>query len=423
MEFNELKELAEVLMTVQANRKIKHLKKNYRNPNKLKGIYFNAENKELPLHIEYFPENDSVRAATDIPHFHNYTLGVQTVKRLKEYKRKKITFKDLDVPIMTRKQLAAKVKACLIKVELHGHFAGFNGNNKPTAERFKQKFLEDYKHLYDGSRGKFDGTWSKDKGKSIEDTNKGMRNFYSLDVNRKFKAGDVIMSRSDDSKCSCCGKGFDIVLRDVDTITIAPGYFMREAGDFNLVCDFPKGPTHSEGEIKVASDLVFANFFRPLKSDAPKGKEYSDEFSLSTFAGRRGITSWKAKNQNVAYGQMGNMSLSVWVNEDKDHIVLTESYIETAKKEKTLADMGMKQVGKDISLAVWRWEATDVKTLEAAAKKKMPAIKKDMKEDYKDVVVVPVKRGRWKFNHYYDTSPDPKRGELFIYAELKLIKK
>jgi hypothetical protein len=81
----------------------------------------------------------------------------------------------------------------------------------------------------------------------------------------------------------------------------------------------------------------------------------------------------------------------------------------------------MKRTGKNISLSVWRWEATDAKTLEKAAGKKLKDVVNEMKEDYKDVVKVPVKRGIWEFVHYYDTTSDPENDdELFIYAELKL---
>lgn len=120
--------------------------------------------------------------------------------------------------------------------------------------------------------------------------------------------------------------------------------------------------THTKGEINVESDLVFANYMNDLKADTPKEKEYSDEYNLCKFYGRRRITEWKAKNQNVAYGQMGNMGLSVYVNKEKDHIILTESYIESDIKVKKLKDMGMKKHGDNISLSVWRWEATDVNT-------------------------------------------------------------
>ena len=76
----------------------------------------------------------------------------------------------------------------------------------------------------------------------------------------------------------------------------------------------------------------------------------------------------------------------------------------------------------DISLSVWRWEATDIKTLKKAGLS-ITNLMKDAKDKYKDIVRFPVEHGIWEFTHYYDTSSDIEDEDtLFIYSEFKLRK-
>lgn len=329
---------------------------------------------------------------------------------------------------MTRIQLAEKFEKNEIKIILHGHFA--ENQNDWMKEQIKEDYLRDFNHKKDGANGKFDGTWdsikkSTDK-KKVEKTNKEMRDFYKMDLEHPLTKYERIASMSDGKKCSACGKTYDIVLIDENTVSIGPGYGMKEEGDLSLDCEFASGLPHTSGTINVSGGkLVFANFFPSpsLREDTPEGKKYSDEYNLCYHSGRRKITQWKAENQNVAYGQMGNMSLSVWANSKKDRIILTEAYIDSKKKIAALKKMGMRKVGKEISLAVWRWESTDITTVEKSEGKDIKTFIKDMAKDYRDVVVVPVKNGKWKFDHFYDTTPEPEdENELFIYAELKLKK-
>jgi hypothetical protein len=157
------------------------------------------------------------------------------------------------------------------------------------------------------------------------ETDRSMREFYRRDLDRGYSLKSKLNESSSDCKCPACGNSYDIVLTDENTISLRPGFRMRAVGDFNIECAHPNGPEHARGEIAVDSDMLFANFFPSIKDDCPTAKKYSDEFNLCSYSGRRNITEWKAKNQNVAYGQMGNMSLAVYVNAKKDHIILTLS--------------------------------------------------------------------------------------------------
>jgi hypothetical protein len=422
MTFKELKELAVILMTVEADRKIKSLSKFPGDENKLNGIFINYQNKETAMIVEYFPKNDSIRIYQKQS---DYNIGVQKVSVLKEYKKKNTTNKDFEKPILTRTQLAKKIQSGKITFELHGHFTGTSSTNEHMVKRLKETFLDEFERNVDGAAGENDGKWTLDEktGETMNGANKRMREHYSIKLKREYRINDHLFESYDIGNCSVCGKHLDIVLTDKNTISVYPGFRMKDVGDFNVVCDFQSGPPHTGGKIKIESDMVVTNFLPHIKGDVPKDKEYSDEYSLCSYNGRRNITKWKAENKNVAYGQMSNMSLSIWINKAKDHIILTEAYMESDVKEKKLKKMGMKKVGGRISLAMWRWEATDVKTLEKAAGKKIGAIKAEMKKDYRDIETFPVKHGEWIFNHYFDTTPDPEdEDELFIYAELKLNK-
>ena len=72
----------------------------------------------------------------------------------------------------------------------------------------------------------------------------------------------------------------------------------------------------------------------------------------------------------------------------------------------------------DISLSVWRWEATDLKTL---TKEKLDIMKK--KQYAQDIVEFDVEHGTWDFEHFYgfgeNDEDDP---NFFIYSHFKLRK-
>lgn len=413
--------LSYVLVEVVGNRKIVNL--SVVNKTRCEGVFVGRDGKEHPLFITYFPKKKTMKSSTDVPRFKDYRLDIAPVKSLQEMMENGTTYEDLTKGILTKKELYEKLLKGEMKFDLKGHYAGYNGDNKPMEKLFVENYIRQYERERDGASGKFDGTWSEREGESMAKVNKSMRSFYAAIVERSLAKNDKIYTSSDDKKCSACGKSLEIVLADENTLAVYPGFRMQEDGDFDIVCKHPSGPPHSRGEINVAGDLVFMNFFPDMKADCPEKEQYSDKYDLCSFSGRRNITEWKCKNQNVAYGQMGNMGLSVWHNKNVDRVILTECYMEEEpKKLRWLKKNGFKRAGRDsISLSVWRWEATDWPTLAKVSGKTFEELKEESKKDYKDVISIPAKHGRWEFTHYYDTTPDPDTDdEPFIYAELKL---
>jgi hypothetical protein len=385
--------------------------------------------------ITFFPEYNTIGLHKSHNFMGKMTEYVEYVDTVQSWIDNDITVLELEKTTLT--DIVEGLKNGTYSIDLKNHNIGFNGNNEPYQERIKDDIIRNFQHELDGANGKFDNTWSEREGKSKEDVNKSMREFYSFTVNREVEVGEKLRIMSDLHKCSCCGEGFNIILGENNTITLGPAYYHLNEGKLDITC--PIGiPSHTTGKIEVTSELIIANFFRILdekqdgiSDDAPKDMRYSDEYSLNDFAGRRNVTKHKAETHNVAYGQMGNMGMSVYVNEDKTKVILTECFIESDKKLETLKNMGFTLVNDHseyISLSMWRWEATDINTLLKQNNYNLEENTKEslieaITEDVDDIALIDVAHGTWKFTHYYDTTPDPEdEDELFVYAELNLVK-
>lgn len=185
--------------------------------------------------------------------------------------------------------------------------------------------------------------------------------------------------------------------------------------------------------------LVFANYFKTA-NDTPKGEEYSDP-SLNSLIGRNKRMLYLAE-QGFGFGQMGNMSVSIFVNPKGDIIIgdeiamveeticdkeayLNGEYGKPPKEEdikrcqKEIADgkayMKIIEEGQykyidDISLSVWRWMCADKKTLKALKEPKFA--------DHMDVVKVKVEPGRYKLEHYYDLIDTTDIENVYLYSRL-----
>jgi hypothetical protein len=165
--------------------------------------------------------------------------------------------------------------------------------------------------------------------------------------------------------------------------------------------------------------------------------------SINDLQGRNELMQYLA-TQNVGYGQMGNMSVTVYSN-GNDEIIIgddiayfderflsdkefaeyvqenptywTEERIIEHKQdqadalafEKLLKDGNFKNLG-DISLSVWRWQCADKSVL----KKHKYSLKLD---GYKDQVIAKVQAGKWQIDHFYDFAENGS----FLYSRLKLI--
>lgn len=302
----------------------------------------------------------------------------------------------------------------------------------------KEELLERFDDNVELANGSNDGKWqSIDKPheketRTHEEINASMRDFYNRHLDFEIEQEGTLRwgGLHDHRSCFGCGEhlhwtltGNKLQLRNhyEKDPKHKRGYdWVNHPIDY--VCPYSV-PKPIVGEIKIASRLLLANFFR--FDDAPEGKKYSDKYDLCTLAGRNAIAQFKSKEQNVAYGQMGNSSIGVYVNEAKDSVIIGpryhpaeyEDYETTAEYESAVNTElfpGYTKVG-EIDLQVWRWEAADLNTVG------------DKYEDAneRDLVEIDVQHGDWTFQHNYDVIRQTENGEKdfnYIFAKLDLKK-
>jgi hypothetical protein len=318
----------------------------------------------------------------------------------------------------------------------------YAGHRINVDEKYLLERYDDSVSLENGSN---DGKWSISKEEdatpeAIAISNARMRDFYKSSLDYEVEQEDTLRwGRLHDAKaCFNCGEhlhwtltGNKLQLRnyyEVDQKHKRGHDWVNHPIDY--VCPF-KDPKPFVSKIKIESQLLIANYFRHARLaesdeviellDTPKGKEYSDEYALDTFAGRYRIAEHKAK-QNIAYGQMGNMYVSIYINVAKDSIIIGPNFHPAEFKDyssdteyeeamsKPLFD-GYEKIG-EISLDVWRWEATDLNTLQKYGL--------TLESLLEDSVVVDVPHGTWSFQHNYDIIRRLGNEEHFNYVYAKL---
>lgn len=215
--------------------------------------------------------------------------------------------------------------------------------------------------------------------------------------------------------CSKCGK-YIMSSFDGEKVSLNVFYNGKNFEIKNERCDF-ETPKPTQGIIRINSKLIISNFFRKYE-DSPEKDKYSGEWSLCHDSGQAKITEYLA-SQNVAFGQMGNMSIGVYVNKEKTSIIIGPVYHPAEFEEydndedyeiainKPLFD-GYELQGS-VCLEMWRWMATDKKTL--------GKFYKDHMKESQDTVEIDVEHGDWEFVHYYDTRTS---NNEHIYSILNL---
>ncbi len=176
-------------------------------------------------------------------------------------------------------------------------------------------------------------------------------------------------------------------------------------------------------------NLVFQNFFRTEELYTDKENEYSRP-GICSVLGRDRLMQYLA-TKNVGYGQMGNTSVMIYSNkkneilvvhcgfeyydEDRDYYTKNpekmienkkyyEQHIKKLKEGDALAEYikdGKFKKRGEIGLSVWRWMCADEAVLKAHNEPKP--------DEYSDQVIVKVKPGTYKIEHYYDF---PENGDL-----------
>jgi hypothetical protein len=246
---------------------------------------------------------------------------------------------------------------------------------------------------------------------------------------RKIKETDLISHiGSRTFNCFKCGMNLNYILLDDNTIGLGANYSMKKENIWDCTCPFKDGEKGHSYYITIPTgNLIISNYFddskpytendkdrdcyikdeKEMEIFEPKDK-WSRKLSLNTHAGRIGLMNHYSSKHNIAFGQMGNMSIGIYVNKAKNRVVISSAYLDDisevedhlsySKAKKFLEEY--KRVGS-ISLEVWRWMATDISVLE---KNEIP-IYTSKKLEYRDKdVLVKVNKGKWKVTHKFGTD-------------------
>ena len=150
--------------------------------------------------------------------------------------------------------------------------------------------------------------------------------------------------------------------------------------------------------------------------------EYVLGNSINAIRGRMNLMNYLAA-KNIGYGQMGNMSVNVFLNKAGDEIIIGNDYgyDRETDRERTIKHKGFRNLGS-ISLSVWRWMCGDLEVLKGHGEVVPENIKvnKQTEDDYKDYILTKVKPGTWVIEHYYDLATE--EDEDRIYSKLYLKK-
>lgn len=173
-----------------------------------------------------------------------------------------------------------------------------------------------------------------------------------------------------------------------------------------------------EADIQVPTgELLFANFFREDKIYTMPD-EFSNRNSINAINGRNNLMQYLA-GQNIGYGQMGNMSVNVFVNDAGDEIIIGTNYgYNEEDGEFEVTYEGFTDYGS-ICLDVWRWMCGDIKILKEHGEKIPDNLisNKKTENEYHDYILAIVKPGTWHIDHFYDFDEDST-----IYSKLYLKK-
>jgi hypothetical protein len=146
--------------------------------------------------------------------------------------------------------------------------------------------------------------------------------------------------------------------------------------------------------------------------------EYKSENSICSISGRFNLMKYLA-TKNIGYGQMGNMSVNVFLNKAGDEIIIGTDHDYDGNREYTVKHKGFNNLGS-ISLSVWRWMCGDLQVLREHGEPIPDNLKVNTQtdDDYADCILTKVQPGTWVIEHYYDFC---KRKDI-IYSKLYLKK-
>lgn len=372
----------------------------------------------------------------------------QTVPQIEKWIESGYTHEQFRAPIATLKELHDNIKADKVTVDVKGHFNETPNSADYYIKRIKENIIDEYERTVKLCDPK---EWdSLDDGKKtkeeVAERRIEMGKYMEKKLAMGFSTAYPSIRDSSDYTCPTCGNRHNIMIVDAHNITLAPSYSDREKGNIDATCVFAKGLKPKVANITLTSgQLVFGNYFRvkdqerhadtifdPQEKD--NGKPY-DYYGLCSQLGRENLMHRLAED-NIGYGQMGNMSVSIFINPTKDKIIIGDGY-QTYEEDDTLnpdyvkaKEGGFVMVG-EISLSVWRYMFADLDVLKAANAdidmegSDFTHILSDLSnasDNYSGYIMIDVPAGDWVLTHYYDNTPDPEDGRLFVYATFDLVK-
>lgn len=286
-----------------------------------------------------------------------------------------------------------------------------------------KRILEKYDDYIKLAAGSNDGKWKScfelKEGKTIEDINKGMREFHQLRLDDDLDQEDHIIGFLDGETCFGCGKCLKYVLTG-NKLQLRNYYdfdsnkFVNYSADY--MCPFNKPPKF-EGHITISDKLYFVNFINEI-ADTPEGKKYSSEYDLNTIAGRYEIAKYKLEH-NVAYSQVVG-GVGIYINKDKTSIIVGDSChpaeFKSFESDEDFYEAiakpvypGYEKVG-ELSLDVWRFEATDLTTI----KKNDALLRKDHCE-------LNVPHGKWLFENFSEINRASEKDEYNFVSKFTFL--
>jgi hypothetical protein len=290
---------------------------------------------------------------------------------------------------MTNKELFEKIISQELTFDLKGHYFDVERYKKDVRDFYFMSITDtDLKYFFD---------------KDLSQRNNVVGGLFYPGIKCRTCGQPIYFKLDEEKKTLSCSHSFDIINRKLENIEIGR-------------CEFENIKSF-KGKINVSSPLVIANYF-PEFPDCDEEDKHSDEYCLNTLTGRKNITEYKSKKLNIAYGQMGNMAISIYLSPDKKEIILgdygglldeNEIVYENCKQYENYEFIG------DISLPIWRWEASDLNTI-----KNIPSTEDeiDSTEEEIDSVIIDVPFGEWEFEHFYGITEESY--DSFVYARLKL---
>lgn len=273
---------------------------------------------------------------------------------------------------------------------------------------------------------------AKDASESLPDNLFSLENYYGLvHFGRHIK---------EDEKGYCwdCGGRFNFMLANENTLTVIDHMYrykflektygkdfdLREEHRFKIddipMCDvdlrIKETGTITHIDVPSGKFIITNHFGKNDDIYDPEDGRIGYE-SINALSGRIKMAEVLAE-KNIAYAQMGNMSINVYVNESGTEIIIGDEYYYDGNQEFIRSFEGFKRIGY-ISLSVWRWQAADKEILKGFNYPIPENLKEDdiVDHEHMDYALLNIKPGRWKIEHFYDV-----RGcEDGIYSKLSLV--